>query len=109
MPRAAAELIENSANQPVFSVVSLWELVIKQARRPPGLMADAALLRQLLLGNGYDELPVSAAHVLAVGNLPPIHGDPFDRLVAAQAISERMMLLTADADLARYPGSVRRV
>ena len=53
------------------------------------------------------ELPIEAANGLAVAQLPPLHRDPFDRLLLAQAEREGLLLLTADALLARYPGPVR--
>lgn len=74
---ALRELLEDPQHTLWFSVVSLWELVIK------------------------------AAHVLAVAQLPPLHRDPFDRLLLAQAEREGLLLITADALLARYPGPVR--
>jgi PIN domain nuclease of toxin-antitoxin system len=62
-----------------------------------------------LLDNGYHELPILSHHVVDIDNLPPIHKDPFDRLLVAQAIVEGITLLTADAIVARYPDPVHRV
>lgn len=70
---------------------------------------DARLLRRGLLDNGYAELPVGSDHAVAVSVLPPIHKDPFDRLLVAQATVEGITLLTADALVAQYPGPVRKV
>lgn len=67
---------------------------------------DARLLRRGLLENGYAELPVTSAHAVALDLLPPRHRDPFDRMLIAQALVEGLMLLTADANLARYPGPI---
>ena len=64
---------------------------------------------QTLLDNGYQELNVTSSHVLAVGDLPLIHRDPFDRLLLAQARHEGAILVTADSTLARYPVPVRLV
>ncbi|MCU0634780.1 MAG: type II toxin-antitoxin system VapC family toxin [Gemmatimonadaceae bacterium] len=63
---------------------------------------------KLLLDNGYLELTISGAHAAAVLELPPIHRDPFDRLLIAQAQVEGITLLTTDATVARYPGPIRR-
>jgi PIN domain nuclease of toxin-antitoxin system len=52
---------------------------------------------------------VEAYHVLAVGQLPPLHRDPFDRLLLAQAQADGLLLITADQQLAQYPGPVRRM
>lgn len=58
---------------------------------------------------GYEELPVSGEHAVAVDSLPLIHKDPFDRLLIAQAMIEGITLLTADSTIARYPGPIRKV
>ncbi len=71
--------------------------------------ADARLLRRGLLDNGYAELPVTSAHAVALDLLPPLHKDPFDRMLIAQAVGEGIMLLTADANLARYPGPIQAI
>jgi PIN domain nuclease of toxin-antitoxin system len=67
------------------------------------------LLRRGLLDNGYQELPVTSEHAVAVDGLPPIHNDPFDRILIAQSIVEGITLLTADDLVARYPAPVRRL
>jgi PIN domain nuclease of toxin-antitoxin system len=71
--------------------------------------ADARLLRRGLLDNGYNELPIVSDHVVALESLPPIHGDPFDRILVAQATVEGITLLTLDCLVAQYPGPVRTV
>jgi PIN domain nuclease of toxin-antitoxin system len=70
---------------------------------------DPALLRRGLVENGYDELPVTSTHAMAVGHLPAIHKDPFDRMLVAQAESEGLLLLTNDNLVAGYPGPIRLV
>ena len=67
------------------------------------------MLRRGLLDNGYQELPVTSEHAVAVDGLPPIHNDPFDRILIAQSIVEGITLLTADDLVARYPAPVRRL
>ena len=57
--------------------------------------------------SGYTELAVTSAHALAVALLPPIHKDPFDRILVAQAQSEEIVLLTADSAVSRYPGPIQ--
>ncbi|MGD0960491.1 MAG: type II toxin-antitoxin system VapC family toxin [Methylomonas sp.] len=64
---------------------------------------------KLLLDNGYNELPILSEHAVAIGALPAIHKDPFDRLLVAQAVVEGITLLTADARVAEYPGPVQYV
>ena len=106
---ALVGMLEDPLNTPVFSVVSLWELVIKRGLDRPDFQLEPSLLRQALLEAGWRELPVQAHHVLAVGQLPPLHRDPFDRLLLAQAQVDGLLLITADQQLAQYPGPVRRM
>jgi hypothetical protein len=73
----------------------------------PILEADPRLLRRGLLDNGYIELPVDGAHAVAIDQLPPIHKDPFDRILVAQSIVEGLTLMTADEVVGRYPGPIR--
>lgn len=106
---SAVETLSDVDNALHFSPVSLWEVVIKNALDHPDFSVDPPLLRRGLLENGYAELPISSRHVLAVAHLPPVHRDPFDRLLVAQAGSEGFVLLTADDALAGYGDPVRMV
>jgi PIN domain nuclease of toxin-antitoxin system len=67
------------------------------------------VLRRGLLENGYAELTITSDHAIATGLLPPLHKDPFDRLLVAQATVEAITLLPSDPIVARYPGPVRAV
>lgn len=107
LPAGCAAMLEDPNNSLGFSVASLWELVIKQALVRPDFNLEPSLLRQALLTGGWQELPIETSHALAVHQLPPLHRDPFDRLLLAQAQVEGMLLLTADSQLSRYPGPVR--
>ena len=105
----ARELIENTENELWFSAASLWEITIKHGLGRRDFRVEPSQFRRALLENGYRELPVLGPHTLATGHLPPIHKDPFDRLLVAQAETEGALLLTTDEILARYPGPVRKV
>jgi len=70
---------------------------------------DPYRLRKMLVVHGYTELPVYSEHALGVHRLPPLHKDPFDRLLLAQARPEGMLLITADASLGQYGASVMAV
>ena len=98
--------LNDENTQPLFSAASIWEVVIKAGLGREDFKADAALLRRGLLDNGYQELPITSAHTLAVARLPDLHRDPFDRILAAQANEEGVELLTADKQLAEYPGPI---
>ncbi len=108
LPKDFVKLVEDETSELIFSVVSIWEVAIK-VRRRPNFDITAGLLRRFLLDNGFDELLVTGEHAAAVENLPSIHGDPFDRLLVAQAFSEGLVLLTVDRTLAQYGGSVRLI
>jgi PIN domain nuclease of toxin-antitoxin system len=102
-------MVDDPGNQPVFSAASLWEIAIKSGLGRDDFRADARLLRRGLLDNGYDELAITGEHAVAIGNLPPIHKDPFDRMLVAQSAIDGILLLTADPIVAQYPGPVRKV
>lgn len=106
---AARELIEAADNELVFSTASLWEVVIKRGLGREDFKVDPRLLRRGLLDNGYGELPIASEHVVAIDTLPPLHKDPFDRVLIAQALVEGITLLTRDPVVARYPAPVRAV
>ncbi|PFG53688.1 PIN domain nuclease of toxin-antitoxin system [Marinobacter sp. LV10R520-4] len=105
----AKELILDQENTLYFSAASLWEVVIKNGLGREDFKVDPHLLRRGLVENGYRELPITSQHTLAVGHLPDIHKDPFDRILVAQAQAEGFLLLTADELVMRYPGPIRCV
>ena len=105
----ARHLIDDPDNELLFSAASLWEVAIKTGRRREDFRVDARLLRRNLLNNGYRELAVTGEHAVAIGDLPPLHNDPFDRILVAQSVVEGITLLTSDPLVAQYPGPVQRV
>jgi PIN domain nuclease of toxin-antitoxin system len=109
LPRETRELLEDPENDAVFSVASLWEIAIKRSLGREDFQVDARLLRRGLLENGFKELQIKGEHATAIDGLPPIHKDPFDRMLVAQAMVEGILLLTADPQVARYPCPVQKV
>lgn len=107
LPRSARALIEDPETELLFSAASLWEVAIKHGLGRADFRVDPRLLRRGLLEGGYAELAVTGAHAVVVDALPPLHKDPFDRILVAQAQVEGITLLTADTDVARYPGPIR--
>jgi PIN domain nuclease of toxin-antitoxin system len=105
----ARKLIDHPGHDLIFSAASFWEIAIKNGLARADFEVDARLLRRGLLDNGYSELPVTSDHALAVNLLPPIHRDPFDRILVAQAMVEGIMLLTSDPLVAKYPAPIQRV
>ncbi|MFZ0302110.1 MAG: type II toxin-antitoxin system VapC family toxin [Terracidiphilus sp.] len=86
------------------STASIWELAIKASLGK--LRLDIDRLATLLDAAGIGELEIARRHVIAAAGLPPHHGDPFDRLLVAQAVAEHLQFLTADPKLAAYSGLV---
>lgn len=105
----ARKLIDNPDNELLFSAASLWEVAIKRGLGRDDFKVDARLLRRGLLDNGYSELPIVSDHVVATESLPPIHKDPFDRVLVAQATVEGITLLTIDSVVSQYPGPIQSV
>jgi PIN domain nuclease of toxin-antitoxin system len=101
--------LTNPANSLYFSAASIWEIVIKNALGRPDFRVNPGLLRRGLIDNDYMELPITATHALATETLPPVHKDPLDRILVAQAIVEGMTLVTADALLEKYPVEIRKI
>ena len=100
----ARKTIEDPANESFVSIVSLWEIAIKAGMGKLSLPAPfSTVFPSELLQNGIGVVSVELAHLEALLQLPPIHRDPFDRLIVAQANVEGMTLVTSDAHLASYP------
>ena len=109
LPSQAQALIEDARNQVYCSAASLWEIAIKRGLGREDFQVDPPVLRRGLLENEYGEVPITSQHAVATIGLPPLHKDPFDRILVAQAMVEGITLLTADPLVAQYPGPVQRV
>lgn len=105
----AQNLLGDPTTELMFSTASIWEVVIKKALGRSDFRVDPQQLRDGLIQNGYSELEIRSEHALAVGSLPLIHKDPFDRILIAQAQVENVTLLTTDDMVARYSGPVQVV
>ncbi len=109
---SAKALIADLSNSISVSVASLWEIAIKHATKRKGdrgMPINARQAAAYFSGAGFQIMPATTEHIFAVEDLAPVHADPFDRLIVAQARAEGMTLLTSDAVLAKYPGDVRKV
>lgn len=106
LSEATRALLLEPANSLFFSVVNLWEIVIKRGLGRADFIVDPHRLRRLLVVNGYTELAVTSEHVLHVERLPALHKDPFDRLLVAQAQTEALLLVTVDSMVVQYKDAV---
>jgi PIN domain nuclease of toxin-antitoxin system len=107
LPAAIRILLDDPATELLFSAASLWEIAIKRGLGRDDFRVDPRLLRRRTMDHGYAELPITGAHAIGIEALPPIHKDPFDRILISQAATEGIVLLTADPVLAQYPAPVR--
>ena len=108
LSKYAFQLLDDTLNQPVLSMVSLWEMSIKvstgKLRVGPSF---TALVRDKVVGLGFELLPLTPEHLDALATLPFYHRDPFDRTLVAQCIHEKLPLLSRDVALDSY--AIRRL
>lgn len=97
-PRAAEEIAEGG-NEVLVSVASLWEIAIK---RRLGKLAFADDFETVLQEERFGLLGISFQHLRGLDTLPPLHRDPFDRLLIAQALTEDVPIVTGDTAFAAY-------
>jgi PIN domain nuclease of toxin-antitoxin system len=109
LPSRAVDLITEPANEVFVSVASLWEIAIKHALARGG-PNDMPISAREALGYfraaGYSALDISAAHTVAVEQLPMLHADTFDRILVAQALTVPLRLITRDVRVAAYSDSI---
>jgi PIN domain nuclease of toxin-antitoxin system len=109
LPTKATDLIVDQENEVFVSVASLWEIAVKYSLNH-GKPTDMPVSAQDALGYfhdaGYALLDIVVAHVLAVGQLPTLHSDPFDRMLVAQSLTVPLRLITHDARVARYSDTI---
>lgn len=106
---SARTLLGDPRHELLFSAASLWEIAIKRGLGRADFRVEPRVLRRGLLDNGYLELAITSAHAVSVDSLPALHKDPFDRLLLAQALCEGVTLVTADSQLAKYGGPIRKI
>ena len=94
------ELIADPENQIAISAVSFWEIAIKKDLGR--LRIDLDELHAAMKEDGFAEIPVRISQMVALQSLPMHHGDPFDRLLIAQSITEHRRLVTHDATILAY-------
>jgi PIN domain nuclease of toxin-antitoxin system len=105
---AARAAISDPANECLFSAASAWEIAIKASIGKLTLTGDARrFLPEQMAASGFEPLPVSVMHAARVADLPFHHRDPFDRLLAAQALEERVAIVSADTVFKKY--GVKRI
>ena len=100
----ARAAIENRENEIFVSAAAAWEIVIKVGLGKLAVPGEPAVwLPARVRSLGFAFLPIEVSHALAVGALPKIHSDPFDRMMIAQAQSEGLIFATRDPESRKYP------
>lgn len=108
LPGAARRAIADPENECLVSAASAWEIAIKVSIGKLALGSDVRrFVPDQLSANAFEPLPISVAHGARVATLPFHHRDPFDRLLAAQALEERAAIVSADAIFRKY--GVKRI
>jgi len=102
----ARQTIEDGRNIVFVSAATIWEIEIKRALRKLETYEGAVDTIQLVDGSGFERLAISYEHAREAGQLPLLHGDPFDRMLIAQARLEGLTLATTDERIKRYDVSV---
>ena len=109
LPESARKMLLDDRNTLFFSSANIWEIVIKKGIGRDDFKVDPERMRKMLVLNDYKELAITTEHVLRVSALPPLHKDPFDRILIAQARSEGMLLMTVDLSVIKYGEGIQAV
>lgn len=99
MENPAEQVLNDFGNDILVSVISPWEIAIKESK---GRLQPPSDLPQLIADSGFDILPVRWGHARRIASLPNHHGDPFDRMLIAQALEEDCAIVTRDRHLQNY-------
>ena len=103
LSRAAWSHIDDAGNDPLLSIGSAWEMAIKSAIGKLTLSEPVpVVVERMLFQYRFQLLPISLAHLAVVESLPLHHRDPFDRILAAQALLEGLTLVSADPAFDAY-------
>jgi PIN domain nuclease of toxin-antitoxin system len=103
LSKPAKSLIENAENRKLVSIAACWEIAIKVGLGKLDLGESShSFLSREIARNNFELLPINLEHVTTVEGLPAHHRDPFDRLLIAQAIVERLPLVSSDDAFDQY-------
>ena len=97
------DLLADGATDVAFSVASAWEIAIRVGGGRMELPDDVRrYVPDRLRHHGFELMPIELSHAFRAGLLPPIHRDPFDRMLVAQGQVEGLPIVTADPAISRY-------
>ena len=98
----AKKLIEDSKNKKFVSIASIWEVAIKIGLKKLVFDGNTSEVAELIEKNGFQILQISVDHIVAYEKLELVHRDPFDRILLAQAMVEKMTIITKDENIQKY-------
>ena len=98
----ARTIIENPENNNFISIASIWEVAVKMSIGKLRLDIKIEDLKTEILRNNFEILPLDFEHIIELSRLEEIHKDPFDRIIISQAVSEKLVILSKDANFSIY-------
>lgn len=98
----ARAIIENPENNNFISIASIWEVAVKMSIGKLRLDIKIEDLKTEILRNNFEILPLDFEHIIELSRLEEIHKDPFDRIIISQAVSEKLVILSKDANFSIY-------
>ncbi len=102
LSKEASEVIYHSSNKINVSIVSLWEIAIKSSIGKLEIKSSISKISETCENEQLDILSIKPFHLDEISKLPPIHADPFDRLIISQAIAENLVIITKDGTIPQY-------
>ena len=102
LSKKASDIIYHNDEKINVSIVSMWEIAIKSSIGKLEIKSSISKIAETCEKEQFDILPIKPLHLDEIGRLPAIHGDPFDRLIISQAISENLIIITKDGTIPMY-------
>ncbi len=106
LSQKASDIIYHNDAKICVSIVSMWEIAIKSSIGKLQIKSSISKIADTCEKEQFEILPIKPFHLDEIGRLPAIHGDPFDRLIISQAISENLVIVTRDETIPLYNVSV---
>ena len=102
LSKKASDIIYHNDEKINVSIVSMWEIAIKSSIGKLEIKSSISKIAETCENEQFDILPIKPFHLDEIERLPAIHGDPFDRLIISQAISENLVIITKDGTMPMY-------
>lgn len=102
LSKRASDIIYHNDEKISVSIVSMWEIAIKSSIGKLEIKSSISKIVGTCENEQFEILPIKPFHLDEIGRLPPIHGDPFDRLIISQAIAENLIIITKDGTIPMY-------